>query len=220
MVDTHCGFIGGITAMKTIKKILTIFLVAVLFLQAGCYYDIEKNSLNEYISCIKQNKCGFSSTETDHPDFLLPSISFFDEFKYIEGSYYWREDDPLRGAFTTEVRPEISLIRLKYEASEYSRAKEFMLQNIEPYNNKFYTYNSYVFYKNSKHVSFLGGSRFPKDFTMACYNDENYTLIFIGLYSGTLAGPSCIDKVFLEDIENNWKDFIDKYYGDVYDFSK
>ena len=55
---------------------------------------------------------------------------------------------------------------------------------------------------------------------MACYNDENHTLIFIGLSSGTLAGPSCLEDKYLEDIEGNWKDFIDQYYGAYYDFSQ
>jgi len=55
---------------------------------------------------------------------------------------------------------------------------------------------------------------------MACYNDESHILIFIGLYSGTLAGPSCLDEKYLNDLDNNWISFIDTYYGEYYDFSK
>ena len=96
-------------------------------------------------------------------------------------------------------------------------AKEFMLGKIEPYNNMFYEYNNYVFYENSNFIN-LHYRDFPEWFTMACYNDVNYTLIFIGFDSGTLAGPSCLDKKYLENMEDNWISFLEQYYGECYDF--
>lgn len=106
------------------------------------------------------------------------------------------------------------MLALKYDEVIYEDAKQTMLEKIKPYGDKFYQYNDYTFYVNSW-LSF-----FHEHFTMACYNDENHTLIFIGLYSGTLAGPSCLEEKYLEDIEGNWKDFIDQYYGAYYDFSQ
>lgn len=203
------------------KKITySILLILIIFGLTSCCQDLEKNSLDEYISCISKNKCGFSSKSIDYPDYFLPSSSFLDDYNYLEGNYYWRQDDPLRGLFTTKVQPEIVLLYVKYDENTYHNAKEFMLEKIKPYNNKFYIYNNYVFYENSNRIKLEGTRSFPKDFTMACYNDENYTLVFIGLYSGTLAGPSCLNKKYLNDIENNWNSFIDTYYGKYYDFSK
>jgi hypothetical protein len=91
-----------------------------------------------------------------------------------------------------------------------------MLEEIEPYEDEFFQYNDYYFYENvrGKHA---WGDRFPKKFTMACYNDENHALIFIGLYSGA---PSCLEDKYLEDIEGNWEAFVDQYYGAYYDFSQ
>ena len=201
------------------KKIICVFLV--LFVCLGltsCYTDLEENSLEEYIDFINRNKCGYGSTSIDNPQFLLPSISFFQEYNYIDGSFYWREDDPLRGTFTTDVRPEIALLYLKYEEDIYYEAKQEMLEKIKPYNDKFYLYNNYVFYENSNYIDVFGANSFPKSFTMACYNDENQTLIFIGLDSGTVAGPSCLEEKYLEDIESNWEDFIRQYFGQHYDF--
>ena len=178
------------------KKIICVLLVIFVSLGlASCYTDLEENSLEEYIDQINRNKCGYGSKSINDPELFLPSISFFQEYNYIDGGFYWREDDPMRGTFTTNVRPEIALLYLKYEEDIYYEAKQEMLEKIKPYNDKFYLYNNYVFYENSNYIDFSSTRRFPKKFTMACYNDENQTLIFIGLYSGTVAGPSC-GKIF------------------------
>ena len=202
------------------KKIISFILIICMSLGlTSCYQDLERNSLDEYIAGISKgnegSKCGFSSVGIDDPDEFLPSSSFLNDYKYLEGTFFWREDDLLRGVFSTDgVFPEISLLALKYDETIYEDAKQTMLETIKPYDDQFYQYNDYNFYVNS------WPSFFPEHFTMACYNDENHTLIFIGLYSGTLAGPSCLEDKYLEDIEGNWKDFIDQYYGAYYDFSQ
>ena len=200
------------------KRLVSIILIMMFSLfVVGCYQDLEKNSLDEYVLQINQNKIGFSSVEIDHPDYFLPSLTFIQDYDYIDGKYYWREDDPLRGLFTTNVNPEISFLCLQYDETTYYNAKAFMLEKIEPYNNKFYEYNNYVFYENSNFIN-LHYRDFPEWFTMACYNDVNYTLIFIGFDSGTLAGPSCLDKKYLENMEDNFISFLEQYYGEYYDF--
>jgi len=200
------------------KRLVSIILIMMCCLfVVGCYQDLEKNSLDEYVLQINQNKIGFSSVEIDHPDYFLPSLTFIQDYDYIDGKYYWREDDPLRGLFTTNVNPEISFLCLQYDETTYNNAKEFMLEKIGPYNNKFYKYTNYVFYENSNFIN-LHYRDFPEWFTMACYNDVNYTLIFIGFDSGTLAGPSCLDKKYLENMEDNWISFLEQYYGECYDF--
>ena len=202
------------------KRLMSIILITMcsLFI-VGCYQDLEKSSLDEYILHINQNKIGYSSVEIDHPDYFLPSLTFIQDYNYIDDKYYWREDDPLRGLFTTNVNPEISFLCLQYDETTYYNAKEFMLENIEPYNNIFYEYNNYVFYENSNFIN-LHYRNFPEWFTMACYNDINYTLIFIGFDSGTLAGPSCLEEKYINDIDDNWGDFLNQYYGKCYNFNE
>ena len=193
----------------------------------SCYQDRERNSLDEYIARISKgnegSKCGFSSVEIDHPEYFLPNTSFLNDYEYLEGTFFWREDDPWRGAFSADgVFPEISLLALKYDEAIYEDAKQTMLEKIKPYQDNIYPYDDYNFYLNSNHIDIAkdGETRFPRVFTMACYNDKNHTLIFIGLYSGTLAGPSCLEDKYLEDIEGNWEAFVDQYYGAYYDFSQ
>ena len=200
------------------KRLVSIILIMMCSLfVVGCYQDLEKNSLDEYVLQINQNKIGFSSVEIDHPDYFLPSLTFIQDYDYIDGKYYWREDDPLRGLFTTNVNPEISFLCLQYDETTYNNAKAFMLEKIGPYNNKLYKYTNYVFYENSNFIN-LHYRDFPEWFTMACYNDVNYTLIFIGFDSGTLAGPSCLDIKYLENMEDNFISFLEQYYGEYYDF--
>lgn len=204
------------------KRLMNIILITMcsLFI-VGCYQDFEKTSLDEYILQINQYQIGYSSVEIDHPDYFLPSLTFIQDYDYIDGKYYWREDDPLRGLFTANVNPEISFLCLQYDESTYYNAKEYMLNEIIPNDNKFYECNDYVFYENSNFINLQPAptSCFPEYFTMACYNDVNYILIFIGFDSGTLAGPSCVEKKYIDDIDNNWTDFLKQYYGECYNFN-
>lgn len=85
-----------------------------------------------------------------------------------------------------------------------------MQKNIPVYGKNIYKYDGYVFYENENFVEINEESYFPGWFTMACYNDENQTLIFIGFHEGT------------QDVNtiDDWKSFIDTYYGKYYDFNK
>lgn len=87
-----------------------------------------------------------------------------------------------------------------------------MIENIPIDQDYVYYHNNYVFYKNT---NFHHGENmsFPWWFTMACYNDENRTLIFMGLSSS----PS--DET-VEEINNDWGQFIKKYYGEYYNFDE
>ena len=132
---------------KIIAFILTIVISVCL---TSCYQDIEESSLEDYIACINQNKCGHSSSSIDSPKNFLPSISFLEDYEYLEGTYLWREDDPFRGFFTAKgVFPEIALLSLKYDENTYYEAKQTMLEEIQPYNDKFYDYGQNTFYENS-----------------------------------------------------------------------
>lgn len=108
-------------------------------------------------------------------------------------------------------------MRKKYEETVYIDAKQYMMDNIKQYNDKFYEYNNYIFYENSNKITSDKGERyFPNKFSMACYNDFNNSLIFLSFYNSY---PKLEDK-YINDIKSNWGDFIEKYYGEYYDFSK
>jgi len=198
------------------KKIISVILVMVMsFCLIGCNRSVVKDSLEEYITFINKNEFGFTSLGIDHSKYFLPSRSFLEDYEYLEGTYFLRDEESWKEWFGFEENiPEIAILTLKYDASTYKEAKQVMLEEIQPYNDKFYYYNEYNFYLNSNHFDIVndGKTRFPSAFTMACYNDENCTLIFMGFYA------SALDKKYLEDIEGNWEAFVDQYFGKYYDF--
>ena len=100
------------------KKIINFLLISMcIVLLSSCYQDLKKDSLDEYILQINQNKIGFSSVEIDHPDYFLQSLTFIQDYDYIDAKYYWREDDPLRGLFTSNVAS--SYFKQRKEISGY-----------------------------------------------------------------------------------------------------
>ena len=208
---------------QKIKK-FAIFILILLCCTSlvSCNKGIESNSLDEYISMVNSSKVGNSSANIDDPEYFLPSVSFLQDYQYTEGKYYWRQDNYRKGYFGIYVNPEISFLCLQYEETTYYNAKEFMLKEIEPYNNKFYEYNDYIFYENSNFINLEAvnqtpESEMPEIFTMACYNDKNHTLIFIGFFSEIFFE---LEAKYIENIEENWMDFIDQYFGECYDFQQ
>lgn len=196
--------------MKRFIYILSIFLISICL--SGCYEDLYYSSFEDYVERINEHSIGYSVYELDTPSYFLPSSTFIEDFEYIEGEYYFYEEDPIR---PEKENPCITLLILRYSANEYSNAKNYMIENIQNYNDIVYEYENYNFYENSNFVNLKGIRNFPKHFTMACYNDENHTLIFLGFY-GSYPGT---DEIYKNDIENSWISFIDQYYSEYYNFS-
>ncbi len=205
--------------MKKLILCLLVIIACCLGL-VGCYQDLEETSLEEYILHINRNKFGYSNVGIDHPDNFLPSLTFIEDYEYIEGGYYWREEDLTRDLFKSKRQPEIVVLYLKYDEGMYGEAKQFMLKNIIP-NDKTYIYNDYIFYENTNFNPQNGTDKVPQFFTMACYNDTKNVLVFIGMSSGkAFTSGSLLEDKYLTDLENHWTEFIDQYFGEYYDFSQ
>lgn len=85
-----------------------------------------------------------------------------------------------------------------------------MLDKIEPYNNKFYSYNEYQFYENFNYFELSILERnFPRRFIMVYFNDENNVLVFIGFYSYLNFSSSIFEEQYLNYFEENFTSFID-----------
>ena len=198
-------------------KKLICFLLAFLclFELCGCIFfeDTEMRGLDAYLSEIKKRQ-GKRWPGIANPEYLLPSLSFLEDYDYTDGGFYWYDGNTgYEGAL-----PEVVVLDLKYEKDVYIEAKRETLEKIEPYDGKYYYYNEYVFYENPHYSNRWEYRRFPADFTMVCYNDANCTLLFLGLYIYSWGKP--IKKEHFYDIENNWESFVDEYFGEYYDFSK
>lgn len=201
---------------KKKNTIITLFIlmIALTFCLTSCYVDINHSSLDEYIERIEdpRNDSGFSEYEIDDPEYFLPTKSFLKDFEYLEGKYNFCEEDPARLNGT----PTISLLFLRYNEETYTLAKECMLEKIPMENEETYTYGDYNFYRNVNFLKLHRYAEVPTFFTMACYNDENSSLCFVGFYDG----DQMIDNKYVNNTKENWTSFIDTYFGKYHDFSK
>ena len=199
------------------RVILLILIVLSCFGLTGCC-ETKMDSLEEYKHYISESKIGYSSKELDHPDYFLPTHTFLNDYEYIMGEYHYYEHNPFCEIVTDKLPPDRTLIVLKYSESTYQEAKECVLNNIPKYDNYYYTYNDYQFYINKNFMDRFDGNYYPQIprwFTMVCYNDDNYMICFLGFCNSY---PK-LDEKYLTDLENNWKSFIDQYYGEWYSFS-
>ena len=204
------------------KKLACLLLIlSCLFGLTSCitfaeYPGVERSYLEGYILDAKRGSCGHSSLGIDRPPLFVPPPNFFDEFEYIEGEYYWWSPDDILGLLSSQpTPPEIAILYLKYDKETYLGAKEYMLETIEPYSDKYYYHKSYIFYENSNFHEDEDICRFPEWTTMAGFNDQSFTLIFLGVYIYLDD-----DSKYKTDLEENFGDFLEECYGEHYDFSK
>ena len=198
--------------MKKAKIAVAITLILIFaFSLTGCFYTIEHHSLDEYKAQIARSKIGYSDFETDLPDYFLPSLTFLDDYTYLDGQFHFYEEPPW-GA----DKPDRTFLWLKYDEETYLEAKECVLNSIPVFNDKYYFYGDYLFYVNGNFQKTIGGPTIPEWFTMVCYNDTNNTICFLGFCN---AYPKLDDK-YMNDLDNNWESFIDTYFGEYYDFSQ
>ena len=151
---------------------------------------------------------GYSELAIDAPGLFTPSSTFLRDFEYIDGAFYLY----IQGFF--DSNPERALLIIKYDQEVYESAKTCMLENFEPFGNKFYVYNGYYFYDNN---DYLYKQSLSSDFTAACYNDEKQVLCFLGFCD---VYHYDFHEKYEYGKEEKWPEFIDQYYGEWYDFSK
>lgn len=187
------------------KCSLFLMIILMFFCFSGCVYEIRRNSLDEYKALIKRRGFGYSDVESDTPSALLPSLTFLEDYEYIEGTYNFYSRSTLTYLFGYTL-PERVLITLKYKEDVYQDAKSFMLEQSIVYNNQYYYYDDYCFYQH--HAS-------HGKFNMVGYNDEKRVLLFLGFYN--CSEPEVAEE-YLDDLEGKFKPFLDEYYSEWYDF--
>ena len=202
--------------MKRVIAII-LLLVTLSFLLTGCD-EVEINSLDKYKERIADHEFGFSDVEIDHPEYLLPSKTFLEDYPYLEGSFNYYDGGYGMYLFLPKdkYKPDRVLIVLKYDENVYLQAKQSTLDNIPIFEDRIYSYGPYKFYINQNFMDrFENPNSLISRCTMVCYNNENNTICFLG-FTASYQLP----EKYINDLENNWTSFIDDYYGEYYDFSK
>ena len=195
------------------KKWMCIIVSLIcIFMATGCSQAVYQDSLRDYIKFIDKQGVGYSGYELDSPRHFLPTETFLLDYDYLEGEFYLYEESVFK--IKKDV-PATSLLILQYDKAIYDEAKQCMINNIPAYNDYTYEYGDYIFYENANFINIKQERLIPKWFTMACYNDEKQILCFIGFFDY----PG-IEEKYYDNLSENWIEFIDTYYGDIYDFDK
>ncbi len=202
------------------KKMLLCLLLIVPLVLTGCG-KFEYSSLEDYKRKIAGSGIGYSEVEIDLVEWFLPSQTFLDDYAYTEGQYYYYQEAILWSIFhEDESMPDRVILILNYDEETYREAKAVTLENIPVFRDTYYHYNDYHFYVNQNFMD-----RFEADevyrteltwFTMVGYNDEAHMLFFLGFCSLGTEMP----EEYSTDLENHFTEFIDRYYGEYYDFGE
>jgi len=155
------------------KKIIALVFVIIFVLSlTSCDEPFVCDSLEEYIESVERHKLGYSSVELDHPEYFLPSDSFFSDYAHSDGGFYYY------GSSLFGDENDKSILWLEYTPEVYTEAKA-SLNDIIAQSKRSYSYGDYSFFLHHNFFEDDGGT-YPSWFTLAGYNDTTYTLFFLG----------------------------------------
>lgn len=190
------------------KKILCLLLVCSSLLMTSCGKTIKKTGINFF---------NYDDSEYGISNFLIPP-GFLELYEYKNAGYYfYSQTDSIYEKTKNECFCyDQTLMCLKYDESQYILAKSYMFDNMSLNLQEEYRYGAYIFYENMSFVNYLKiksvkYGRFPYQYTMAGYNDEINTLLFLGLYCAD--GFTNID-IFPSDFEEH----VLTMYKEIYNF--
>ena len=185
------------------KKIAIVLLFVCLFL-TSCGFQHEERGLENFDKI---------DSDVSLCQNLIPD-DFISLYNYIDGDYYFS---------TSEKAPfykvcDKALIYLAYDEITYELAKKYAMDHLNLSESSVEIYNEYYFYDNhtpeKNGRTHLSNENYPYAIIRFAYNDSNHTLIFIGF----TVSVELYDEV--DEIADDWGAFLDRYYGDWYDFSQ
>ena len=188
-------FNGGY--MKFLKIIFLLIICCVCL--GGCFTSdpLERDDLKDF-----SPMCSNYGVTRD----IIPE-NFIDNFAYTNG-YFCYFCYGKSSLFSISDR---ALLYFEYDNETYYQAKEYVFENLNLSDSPVEEYNEYVFYDNYTGTLPIN---FPYSFMRVAYNDSNNTLIFIGCYMS-----SDFDQN-IDELSNNWEEFLKRYYNNWYDFSQ
>lgn len=184
------------------KRLILIIIVLCSIFLCACS-ELEIAGLDNF----REETCSVGLTDN-----LFPNDEFIELFAFEGGDYFFVEDaDILWGKVTV-------FSYLYYSPETYSDAKNSCLNSWYFCEDHQYEYGNYYFLE---HPSLRGKDPgeippvqcdYPKSFNMFGYNDETYTLIFLGYYNGNPEDP--IKSI----AETDFKTFLLENYSRFFDF--
>ena len=203
---------------KTIYVLFINILLASLLLTScgdGDKKSVEKNNLDEF------------HREFGLTNYVIPE-NFIEQVDYSEGYYFHEYDE--NEMICWEPLPrlkcegyEVILLYFQYDDRCYDEAKQYVFETLEISDTPAEECNGYYFYDYSAPSEYVSGYFFINGFyewsdyeypyyfyRLAC-NDNNNTLIFLGLNYYDNEHP-------IEEL--TWEEILDTFFVDMYSFEK
>ncbi len=190
------------------KTFICIMLLIFLCLLLGaCKYEVYKEGIENF----NKNDSNMSINQG-----ILPSDDFVDLYEYTNAEYYYSD---VNEHLFYIANLEQSIVIMNYDEEVYEEAKAYCLDNMDLSEVNKFEYDDYMFVENvglAKGMeNFKDGvnTRFPYQFNMFAYNDDESCLLFMGFYSSTDRHDENINLA-----ETDWGAFLDMYFSQYYDF--
>ena len=178
-----------------------LFILLTTFLLSGCFLEEII-----YVEGFDNYRIGQSSVGL----VCFPPLDLEKDFNYKEAEYYYEN----KGGQIALKSIEKTLIYFTFEENEYISSKEYIEEKIV-FQKDVIEYNNYYFNIIIDQSEIPSYNNFPYIFQMVIYNDDNNIIFFLGFFATIRFYKEQID----EDI-SSFEGFLDKYYGEYYDFSK
>ncbi len=192
---------------RNARRLISIMLALLMLfgLTACSSYRVYE----EGFEVLRRKNVSFSE---NHLGRYIIHIDFVDEFAYCGGNFYHKN----LGSFTDEV--ELAFVWLSYDEDVYTQAKERYLSAYLEKDSTGREQQSFGFQFFFYHLDAIYGDKykigdFPLWLTAFGYNDEEKTLVSIGIYCDSTEEK---DSVLLAGTD--FGAFLEHFYGDWYEW--
>ena len=185
------------------KKILAIILVLCTCCLTSCSLFItEYEGLETF---------GVGNSDMSLCQEVIPS-GMISKFEYSNGNHFFISKYEL-----TKYEVQQVLLYLTYYADTYTDAKAFVNTNLHLVERSDETVSNYVFFDNYGYEKFYKEGRgvldYPTFYRIVAFDDDNYTIVFFGMYI-----PDNSIHLGNDDSPTTFDEHLKYFYGDWYDF--
>ena len=185
------------------KRILIWLLLFFIFISVTGCTEIEKSGFENY----QKQTCSVGLTAN-----MFPCDDFLSKFQFINGNYHYRDYDEWKHGHAK------TLTYVQYTPEVYEEAKAFCMDYWTFCEKHRYEYNGFIFAEQLCYETQVSDGeyqvtcRYPEILSMWCYNDDLYTLVFLGYYNGN---PDNAERKLAE---TDFPQFLEKVYSEYYSF--
>ena len=192
------------------KKVLCLVIALVLlFSFCSCTdKDIHHFGIDYYLES-GENCSMYGVTR------FVYSPEFVEQYEYIDAGFHYFESKTAQSFVDINRNGgyELGILYIRYRDTVYEEAKATLIENSEYLNEApAYSYNGYAFYRLN--FDRTGAS----DYKMHAYNDKKGVIVLLGFFGlGKLKNGERQPLGELPD-ESELPEYLDKYFGEYYDF--